>query len=88
MASEASRGAGLMARAQDLVLPIAIIASVLVLLVPLPPALMDVLLAGNITIAVIVLLTTIYVQTPLDFSIFCCSLRPWHDWCSMSLRHD
>jgi len=70
MASEASSGAGLLARVQDLVLPIAIIASVLVLLVPLPPALMDVLLAGNITIAVIVLLTTIYVRTPLDFSIF------------------
>jgi flagellar biosynthesis protein FlhA len=48
----------------------AIIASVLVIMVPLPPALMDVLLASNITIAVIVLLTTIYVRTPLDFSIF------------------
>ncbi|MEM8865177.1 MAG: FHIPEP family type III secretion protein, partial [Planctomycetota bacterium] len=57
-------------RAQDLVLPIAIIASVLVIMVPLPPALMDVLLAGNITVSVIVLLTTIYVRTPLDFSIF------------------
>ncbi|NOZ40909.1 MAG: flagellar biosynthesis protein FlhA [Planctomycetes bacterium] len=70
MASEASNDAGLVGRVQDLILPIAIIASVLVLLVPLPPALMDVLLAGNITISVIVLLTTIYVRTPLDFSIF------------------
>ncbi|MEN1680277.1 MAG: flagellar biosynthesis protein FlhA [Planctomycetota bacterium] len=57
-------------RAQDLILPVAIIASVLVIMVPLPPALMDVLLAGNITVAVIVLLTTIYVRSPLDFSIF------------------
>ena len=48
----------------------AIIASVLVILVPLPAALLDVLLAGNITVAVIVLLTTIYVRTPLEFSIF------------------
>ncbi len=70
MATEASKDAGLIGRVQDLILPIAIIASVLVLLVPLPPALMDVLLAGNITISVIVLLTTIYVRTPLDFSIF------------------
>ncbi len=70
MANEASSGADLVRRAQDLILPIAIIASVLVILVPLPPALMDVLLAGNITVAVIVLLTTIYVRTPLDFSIF------------------
>lgn len=70
MAQEASGEVGLVHRAQDLILPIAIIASVLVILVPLPPALMDVLLAGNITIAIIVLLTTIYVRTPLDFSIF------------------
>jgi flagellar biosynthesis protein FlhA len=48
----------------------AIIASVLVIMVPLPPALLDVLLAANITVAVIVLLTTIYVRTPLEFSIF------------------
>jgi flagellar biosynthesis protein FlhA len=60
----------LLRRVPDLVLPIAIIASVLVILVPLPPALLDVLLSGNITIAVIVLLTTIYVRSPLEFSIF------------------
>jgi flagellar biosynthesis protein FlhA len=57
-------------RAQDLILPVAIIASVLVIMVPLPAALMDVLLAANITIAVLVLLTTIYVRTPLEFSVF------------------
>jgi flagellar biosynthesis protein FlhA len=61
---------GIVSRVQDLVFPVAIIASVLVILVPLPPALMDVLQAANITIAVIVLLTTIYVRTPLDFNIF------------------
>ncbi|HJQ79948.1 MAG TPA: flagellar biosynthesis protein FlhA [Lacipirellulaceae bacterium] len=60
----------LVGRSQDLILPVAIIASVLVIMVPLPAALMDVLLAGNITIAVLVLLTTIYVRTPLEFSVF------------------
>ena len=55
---------------RDLVLPVGIIASVLVILVPLPAGLMDVLLSANISIAVIVLLTTIYVRTPLEFSIF------------------
>ena len=59
-----------MNRLRDLILPIGIIASVLVILVPLPAALMDVLLSANITIAVIMLLTTIYVRTPLEFSIF------------------
>jgi flagellar biosynthesis protein FlhA len=61
---------GILGRSQDLALPIAIIASVLVIMVPLPAALMDVLLAGNITVAVLVLLTTIYVHTPLEFSVF------------------
>src|SRR5580698_932351 len=54
----------------SLILPVGIIASVLVIMVPLPPSLLDVLLAGNITLAVIILLTTIYVRTPLEFSVF------------------
>jgi len=62
--------AGLIGRIQDLILPIGIIASVLVIMVPLPSALMDVLLAANITVAVLVLLTTIYVRQPLEFSVF------------------
>ena len=59
-----------LSRLQDLVLPLGLIASVLVIIVPLPPALLDVLLAANITVSVIMLLTTIYVRTPLEFSIF------------------
>ncbi|MBX7167695.1 MAG: flagellar biosynthesis protein FlhA [Pirellulales bacterium] len=57
-------------RLRDLVLPVGIITSVLVIVLPLPPALMDVLLSANISVAVIMLLTTIYVKTPLEFSIF------------------
>ena len=71
MAAETTAtGDGLLGRSRDLILPIAIIASVLVIVVPLPPSLMDVLLAGNIAVSVLVLLTTIYVRTPLEFSIF------------------
>jgi len=57
-------------RLQDLILPVGIVATVLVIVVPLPAQLMDVLLSANITIAIIMLLTTIYVRTPLEFSIF------------------
>jgi flagellar biosynthesis protein FlhA len=57
-------------QARDLILPVGIITSVLVIMIPLPTALMDMLLALNIAVAVIVLLTTIYVKTPLEFSIF------------------
>jgi len=54
----------------DLILPILICSSVAVLLVPLSPALIDVLLSLNITLSVIILLTTLFVTRPLDFSIF------------------
>ena len=72
MAESASRtGAqSAWARGQDLILPVGIIASVLVIIVPLPPALMDLVLSVNISVAVILLLTTIYVRTPLEFNIF------------------
>ena len=48
-------------KAKDLVLPLGIIASLLVIVVPLPSALMDLMLAANITVAVLVVLKTIYV---------------------------
>jgi flagellar biosynthesis protein FlhA len=59
-----------LSRWQDLVLPLSLIASVLVIIVPLPAAILDVLLAANITLSVIILLTTVYVRTPLEFNIF------------------
>jgi len=59
-----------LARWQSLVLSAAIIACVVVLIVPLPAGVLDVLLAANIAIAVIVLLTALYVKTPLEFSVF------------------
>lgn len=61
---------GSWARIQDLILPIGLVASILVILTPVPAGLLDLLLAANITVAVIMLLTTLYVRTPLEFSIF------------------
>jgi len=43
---------------------------IFVMLIPLPTWLMDVLLAANLAFAAVVLLTTIYVVTPLEFSSF------------------
>ena len=59
-----------LSRYQDLVLPLGLVSSVLVILIPLPAFLLDLLLATNVTLSVIVLLTTIYVRTPLEFSVF------------------
>ena len=73
MPPAAQAGSGLgsaLSRWSDLILPVGIIASVLVIMVPMPAPLMDILLSANISVAVIMLLTTIYVRTPLEFSIF------------------
>ena len=57
-------------RHRDLILPVSIIGCLLVILVPLPTPILDLLLAGNIAIALLVLLTTIHVASPLEFSVF------------------
>jgi flagellar biosynthesis protein FlhA len=50
--------------------PLGFVSLLVVLLVPVPTWLMDVLIAANISLAVIILLTTIYMDHPLDFSVF------------------
>ena len=57
-------------RNRGLIFPVLIVTSVLVIIAPLPPMLMDLLLACNVTVAVLILLTTIYVNRPLEFSVF------------------
>jgi flagellar biosynthesis protein FlhA len=55
---------------RELILPVAIVSCVVVILVPLPPALLDILLAANITVSIIILLTTMYIGTPMEFNVF------------------
>ncbi len=55
---------------RHLLVPIAFLLLIVVLVVPLPPVLMDVLISANISLAAVILLTTIYMAKPLDFSVF------------------
>jgi flagellar biosynthesis protein FlhA len=55
---------------RGMILPMAFISLLLVILIPLPPFALDFLLVCNITISVIVLVTTIYVTSPLEFAVF------------------
>ncbi|MCL4220552.1 MAG: flagellar biosynthesis protein FlhA [Phycisphaerales bacterium] len=55
---------------RGLIVPLGFVLLLGVLLVPLPPFLLDVLISLNISLAVIVLLTTIYLNRALDFSVF------------------
>ncbi len=58
------------ARHRSLLVPLAFIALMTVLLVPIPTWLMDVLIVLNISLSVVILLTTISMNHPLDFSVF------------------
>ncbi|MFQ6048863.1 MAG: FHIPEP family type III secretion protein, partial [Phycisphaerae bacterium] len=55
---------------RGLVFPVAATSLILVILIPLPTWLMDFLLALNITVSAVVLLTVMYVTSPLEFSVF------------------
>jgi flagellar biosynthesis protein FlhA len=57
-------------RHRGMVLPFAAIALLMVILIPLPPAVLDFLLVLNLTLSAIVLVTTIFVNSPLEFSVF------------------
>ena len=54
----------------DIVLAIAVVAIIGVLVIPIPTGLLDVGLAFNITLSLIVLLSALYVTRPLDLSVF------------------
>ncbi|MEL6497495.1 MAG: flagellar biosynthesis protein FlhA [Planctomycetota bacterium] len=58
------------AKYRGLLVPIGFIIALGVILVPLHPMLMDMLISINIALAIVVLLTTIYMSKPLDFSVF------------------
>lgn len=58
------------ARNSHLIVPISFLLLVAVLVVPLPTMVLDLLLCINIAIGAIVLMTTIYMRKPLDFSVF------------------
>jgi len=54
----------------DIGLAIGVMAIIVVLIVPLPPLLLDVLLAISIVFSVLILMTALFIQTPLEFSSF------------------
>src|SRR5499426_2068733 len=57
-------------RSAMLLAPVAVMAIVLLMVVPLPPILLDLLLSIDIGLSVVLLLTAIYVREPIEFSVF------------------
>lgn len=64
------RPRGAAAASMGLALPMLMMLSLMVVIVPIPAALLDILLAANLTAAVVLLLTTVFVARPIDFSAF------------------
>ncbi|KWT84086.1 flagellar biosynthesis protein FlhA [Candidatus Magnetominusculus xianensis] len=54
----------------EIFVSIGVVAILVVMLIPLPPILLDLLLSLSISIAVVIVIISVYVQKPLDFSVF------------------
>lgn len=59
-----------LSRYQSVFVPAALIGLLAVIVVPVPPVMMDLMIAGNLALAALILMTTVYVEKPLDFSVF------------------
>ncbi|MCC6991615.1 MAG: FHIPEP family type III secretion protein, partial [Acidobacteria bacterium] len=53
-----------------LLVPVALLAVVMLMVVPLPPLLLDLLLSIDIGLSVVLLLTVVYIKNPVEFSVF------------------
>ena len=54
----------------DIVLSVAVICIIGLMIIPLPPMLLDVLLAANIAFAILILMVSLYITNPLEISVF------------------
>jgi flagellar biosynthesis protein FlhA len=68
--TEPSVAASGWSRLSGVALPVTIVGAILVFVVPVPPVVLDLLLSANVTLAVLVLLTTLAIRTPQEFAAF------------------
>src|SRR5258707_1001192 len=64
--SSAPHSAGI----KDLGVPIAVLSIVLVMIVPVPPFMLDLLISANIMLSVVVLLVSLYIRRAVEFNVF------------------
>ncbi|HUL15560.1 MAG TPA: flagellar biosynthesis protein FlhA [Terriglobales bacterium] len=57
-------------RTADWLVPVATVATVFVMLVPVPAFVLDIFLATSVTLGVVVLLSALYILKPVQFSVF------------------
>ncbi len=64
------RWVAFVAKHRAILVPLSFIGLLAVILMPLSPVVMDLLIAANISLAVIILLTSMYTDEPLEMSVF------------------
>lgn len=57
-------------RQRDLIIILGVVGILIVMIIPLPPALMDLLLTLNLCMALVILLVSMYTKEALEFSVF------------------
>ena len=70
--TKSDSGTGLLAllRSPDIQFAVGLLAIIFMMIVPLPAMLLDMLLAVSITLSILILLISVYIKQPLDFSTF------------------
>ncbi|MBN2308591.1 MAG: flagellar biosynthesis protein FlhA [Candidatus Hydrogenedentes bacterium] len=61
---------GVLRRNQDIYLAVCVMMILVVLIIPIPTPMLDLLLTLNISISIVVLLATLYLQSPVEFQVF------------------
>ncbi len=61
---------GTLNKRSDIILALGVIGIIGVLVIPVPPGFLDFALAFNITFSLVILLSTLYIRSPLDLSVF------------------
>jgi flagellar biosynthesis protein FlhA len=59
-----------LSRNSDVILAVGVVMIIALMIIPLPPILLDIFLAANITISIIILMVSMYVTSPLQLSVF------------------
>ncbi len=59
-----------LARHSDILLAVGVLMVLAIVIIPLPPVVMDVLLSLNVTTALVILMVSMYIREPLELSVF------------------
>lgn len=54
----------------EIAVPLAVMGILVAMIMPLPPLLLDVLISANITLSLVILLVSMYIRQPAEFSVF------------------